>query len=282
MTLKSHFHKHISKGKESPSYLDLELITQIVSLLGSLSVILLFTIPYKDILEIYYTKKTDKFPFLVLIVTIFNTFFFCLYGLQVNQLGIIIPNTYGLTINVIFWLVYVFCMNLTIKKKTIFSLGTLIFIPLAFNVWLWSSFSKEVTGFFAMICSLSLSASPMQNITKCLAEKDNSYIPIRIVSIILLSSVLYLIFAFLVSDKILMITNTWGIITSTFQIIVYLKYSNSNIPSLTKEKENSYKTIEETLNKISYLKDSHNNSEASEVEEVQEVNSNDSETQKII
>lgn len=242
---------------DTPKFIDLELITQIISLLGSISVIIMFTIPYKDIMEIYKTKNADKFPFLVLIVTIINTFFFSLYGLQTNQLGVIIPNGYGLVLNSIFWIIYVFCLDISLKTKTIITVGTIASIPIAFNLWMWGNISKEVTGYFCLLLSLSLGASPMQNLTKSLAERDYSYIPIRIVAVMLNSAILYLIYSILVFDKILIICNIWGILTSSFQIIIYLKLKRE-VQNANKAAncEQAYQTIDDNLNKLSYLRDS--------------------------
>lgn len=241
----------------------MEMLTQILVVMGNLTVIMLYVAPYKDIMDIYYTKKYDKFPYLILIASIVNCFFWLLYGILTSQIGLIIGNGIGLTLNIVYWLVYVYCLEISRNKKLILSLGTLIALPLAFNIWLFQNVPRDITGYCGLCCSLVLSASPMQNLAKAISEKDNSYIPIRIVSIVLLTSLSWSAFGFIIHDLIILIPNLWGICTSIFQMYFFLILMN--------EKKVIKDDTEDDI-KTGYLKDSNE----------QDAENNDFETAKII
>lgn len=205
--------------------LTLEFFTKLIIVLGNLSVIVLFSIPYKDISEIYYTKKIDKFPYMLLVCTIINCFFWLLYGLLTNQIGLIVGNGFGLTLNTIFWLVYIYCTELSSQKKLILTLFTLISLPVVFNLWFMGKISIKITGTLSLIFSMLLSVSPMQNIGKVIQEKDNSYIPIRIVLVVLVSAILWSSYGFIKMELVVLIPNVWALFTSAIQIYFYNKYS---------------------------------------------------------
>lgn len=222
----------------------IEFFTKLIIILGNLSIIILYTIPTSDMIEIYKTKKTDKFPYLILVVSIINCFFWLLYGLITQQIGIIMGNSFGITLNTIFWIIYLYCMNINTKNKLFLTIFTLVSIPLFFRLWLWSGVTKEVTGTFALLFSMTLSVSPMQNIRKCIEEKDSSYIPIRIVCVAFISAVIWFIYGLIKMDLIVLVPNIWALLTSSIQIYFYLKNSDS-------------KTVNEDSSETTmYLKDS--------------------------
>jgi uncharacterized protein with PQ loop repeat len=224
----------ISSKATGFSIFNLEFLIQLSAILGNLTIILLYTVPYKDILEIYKTKDTEKFPSAILVINIVNTFFWTIYAILTNQIGLLVGNLYGLTLNCIYWITYVYCLKISSEKKLITCLFTLISIPLFFNMWLYKGISKGLTGYIALTTSSLMSVAPAQNFGKIFREKDNSYIPIRIVVIIFLSGVIWFLYGILVWDMIVILPNVWASLIGFVQIMIYIKFAK---PSLTKEED---------------------------------------------
>ena len=228
---------------------NLEFLIQLSAILGNLTIILLYTVPYKDILEIYKTKDTEKFPSAILVINIFNTFFWTIYAILTNQIGLLIGNLYGLTLNCIYWITYVYCLKISNQKKLITCLFTLISIPLFFNMWLYNGISKGITGYIALTTSSLMSVAPAQNFGKIFREKDNKYIPIRIVQIIFLSGVIWVLYGVLVWDMIVILPNVWASVIGFIQILIYIKFAKPQSKKEEKIQEDEKKDEEKKLKK---------------------------------
>lgn len=201
----------------------------IFSSIALVCTITLFTIPYWDLKEIYRTKETDKFPYLLFVNFAIQCYFWAWYGILISSTSVILCNSYGLVTNTGFIIVFILCTNLEENyKKAIIGgiivvIGILLYISFSFQI------SKSIYGSIALVFNILAMLSSGQKIRDAMEHKDISYIPIKIVLIVLLNSSMWMIYGILIGWDLFIITpNVIGISVSVFQLYLFKLYDTNN------------------------------------------------------
>ena len=64
---------------------DSNTLINLISALATIVSIGVSTVPIADVLEFYRTKQTEKFPYLVFVCFILNSFIWAAYGFKINS-----------------------------------------------------------------------------------------------------------------------------------------------------------------------------------------------------
>lgn len=197
----------------------------------SATTIIRFTIPGKDIYNIYKTKITTKFPYFVLINTILNSVFWFYYWLHMRHPFFIFNTIYGITTNLFYLIVFINCLDITDEKRKKLIFISIVSPIIIYLMLLVFQITYEYVAIIATFFNTLMLASPLQKINKCFKEKDNSYLPLNIILLNTFSSTGYVIYATVYYNwnVFLMITHTTSLFLGVFQIFVYYHFSKIEV-----------------------------------------------------
>ena len=217
------------------------------------------TIPYKDIQEMYYTREVHKFPWMIFIVTLFDATFWASYWYFVDNIYFKILAYYGLCITLIFLTAFIsFHDHLSFSEKLIRYVATYSIFPIVFFSLINSGFDPIIIGLFPLGSNCLVYVSPLQKLKKCIEEKDNSYLPIKIILVNLISSTLYLFFIGIYCyDIITFFPQALAFVLSNTQLYFWNKYKKEQETI----KNNLNLSLEEISNERSLSFKENNNSD---------------------
>jgi len=185
-----------------------------------------FILPGLQIYEIYKTKVTHKFPYTVLIFTLFNCMLWLIY-FEDRYMGVHIwLNAFmGKLENIFYLLVFISCLDINIVKKRIIMACTVIMPFLICYIWCYLKIKVQITGYMALFFNCSMFLAPMQKVRLCIEEHDNEYLPIRLILLNLFCSIGFvLLIWFYRWDNIMFSIFIFSIIISSLQVFIWNKY----------------------------------------------------------
>lgn len=214
----------------------------LLEIIGNLISIGVNTVSSIDIYHMYKTKENvDKFPYLMFIPFILNNFFWTIYGFKLDSLPIIACSLYGYIANNIYLVFYI--LSTTLAKNTQHNLIAIQIISQILLYTIINSFSPDPSfyGFIASSFSILTVISTIQKIYYAMTKKDNSYIAIKVVSVIFCSSCIWFTIGTQLDYNIyIMIPNSIGIVICGFQIYLYKKLSKQG-NSISKQENKNWK-----------------------------------------
>ena len=185
-----------------------------------------FLLPGLDIYEIYKTRITHKFPYYVLICNLGNNTLWLIYFEHI-YLGdhVWFNMALGFIESITYLLLFIYCLDLDLVTK-IFRMAFTVMIPF-FMILMWNSLGikVEITGYLGTLFNISMFVAPMQKVKLCIEEKDNEYLPIKIIFITLMGSIGFLfLFGIYRWNNLLLFVHTFSVIISSFQIYIWNYY----------------------------------------------------------
>lgn len=205
------------------------MLSELFSTVAFCCTIVLFIIPYWDVKEIYKTKETSKFPYLLFINFAIQCYAWFWYGIGINSTSVYLCNLVGLIANTGYIIVFTLSTNLSDQyKKGIISFICLLLVVL-FSISIMITIPIRVYGIVAVVFNSLALFSSGQKIKDAIDKEDNSFIPIRIIIIVLFNSAFWIAYAITIGfDLFIIIPNMIGIIMATIQIYLFKKYDKTN------------------------------------------------------
>lgn len=225
-------------------------LIDVFSILGLCTIFVLYSAPIIDIVKIAKTRKTKSYPYIYLLVNSLASFFYVVYGIKRKANAIIIPNTYGFIVFLIYTYIFVFCikkLNLIIKICIVFSITT-IYLLLSF-VFLMNKLIFINYYYFGFSGALFTTIANILTIfkgRKAIKNDNKNYVPIKIILIMFVNCCVWLTYSVLVGlDFFIFVPNTTGAVMSFIDIFIYLLIDLRNTKEeIAKEKEKEKENIE--------------------------------------
>lgn len=241
---------------------DLNTLINLISALATIVSIGVSTVPIADVMEIYKTKQTEKFPYMVFISFILNSFCWAAYGFKINSPAVYASCLYSLPANLIYLIIYIISTKLSTKKKQLLISFSVFSIFAMYEACVLFNFSKDTYGSTGVIINMFAILTTVQKVKSAIDLQDYGYIPIRLVIFVLMNSSLWVTYAVLVGwDMYIFAPNFLGVTLSSFQIILYFYLLNlkhnikkSQYTRLDKEGE---KLEDKRSQKSNYLNDTY-------------------------
>lgn len=177
---------------------------------------------------VLFRKNTDNlatgFPFFM---TFFNCLAWSVYATK--DLSLLAQpfaaNTYGALVNLTFLSVYWYYTK-TDKQKCLVYFGTGCSVTaLVFAIAFFWLNNLEVIGYYASGCAVLMYSAPLAAIGEVYRTKSIAKMPLLPLLGIFSSSILWLVYAFMVQDIPIIIPNALGVLFGTIQLSVYFYYS---------------------------------------------------------
>jgi len=198
---------------------------------ATISTILMFLTHLKTPLQINRNiNSIYNIPFFPHIMTFFNCTLWEKYGILKGDLAMIIVNFIGIIITThVIFVYYKNARDLKAKVEKSFSVMILVLIfILAYVKFNRGLTSYTVLGFLASVSSILMFGSPLTALKKVIQSKNNSSLSIHLSFISLISSGLWVIYGYLISDKFVIIPNGLGCLLAAFQVFIFNCYSTKN------------------------------------------------------
>lgn len=198
-----------------------------------------FALPGQQIYEIYQTKKTQKFPYTVLLCTLCNCTLWEIYFTKHYEgFYLWINAVFGICINVIYLLVFIYHLEIESLKKKFLMACTLMFPFMTIQLWNYFDINVQNTGLICFFFNCSLFVAPMQKVKFCIEEQDNQYLPIKLIVLNLLGSIGFLsLVLFCTWDKILFSVFCFSTVISIIQIFIWNYYRKDDFISSISDNE---------------------------------------------
>jgi len=169
------------------------------------------------------TRETEKVPYLMFLVTIYNCVFWSIYGFQLQEPPIWLCNGVGFFINIFTMVTYLYFVKP--EKNEFLKYVGVLGVSIIGIIIIFSRFSANVNGFFAMILCICLYFTPLQKLREVIDLKDNSYISIKVSGILFLNCVTWTFYGILLGGDVpILVTNSCGVVLSIVQIYIWNKY----------------------------------------------------------
>jgi hypothetical protein len=182
---------------------------------------ILLSVPIVDIYEICLSKDTGKYPYSYLLFGSYCSYAWFIYGIKVNSFALEWSSLYGLIINFTCLVIFICITKIQSYKKNflngIFLVSYLLLITLELSLTLNSHFY----GLSACIIEVIVALSTVQKIQEAILYEDVRYIPINLVVIFFITNLVWLLYAYMLTDIYIAIPNFVGFICNTYQLYLY-------------------------------------------------------------
>ena len=189
--------------------------------------------PLPLIIEIYQKKSVnpDRNPF-IFIVLFINCIIQITYGILIWQSTIIISQILGISLSIIYLIVFYKYGNVR-KKKTILKYIIFINVSMIIGLFCISKFdikaSIQIFGTLALLSSIVMMLSPLSTVKAVIRDRNSIHLPKHIVIATFVSCLAWLLYGIAVQDIFIWAPNVIGIPSSLFQIALLFKYPESKI-----------------------------------------------------
>ncbi len=186
---------------------------------------LLMIIPTLDILHIYKTKETNKYPYLYLILTAVCYYAWAVYGWKVDALPLLWSSLIGVMFNIIFVIVFIYSTLLNSKFKLFLSFSFLFVFILLLIIESLINISENIYGLFGSISECIVAVSTIQKLKEAIMLRDISYIPIRLIITFWVNNIFWIWYAIELKDFFIILPNVMAFLLNSIQISLYRIYS---------------------------------------------------------
>ena len=189
---------------------------------------ILLSVPIVDIYEIYCNKDTDKYPYSYLLFGSYCSYAWFIYGIKVNSFALQWSSLYGLIVNFVCLVIFIMTTKMLPYKKNVLNGIFLMSYILLIIIELNSTLNSQLYGLSACIIEVIVAVSTVQKIQEAILYKDIRYIPINLVVIFFFTNIVWLVYAYMLSDIYITIPNSVEFICNSYQIYLYNLFSNKN------------------------------------------------------
>lgn len=199
-----------------------DIISNTLATVCVITTIIRFSMPYKEIYEIYQTRITEKFPYLILVnQLICQVIWFTYWNVHWNPFFIFLA-IYCSIVSQIFLFVFVYCCDILETNKnilySIIGVGPIVSVIILRIL----NLNLNIIGITGITFTIFMFLSPFQKILECFKKEDNSYLPIRLIKFNLFSSCCYVIYGtFFFYSLYVIVPHTLSILIAISQILVY-------------------------------------------------------------
>ena len=193
-----------------------------IALIASCLTVGLFTSPLKIAQEIRLNKATGAYSAIPYLAMALNCFFWSLYGYNLGDNAIIVPNAIG---------IFVACLTLSTFKNNVeqdrqaavtrqYQIGAAIGAVLLSWAYLIPPYgnSKGRLGLLGAALSISMFASPLATIRQVVTEKNSASLPIPMVIMGTLATIFWSLYGHAIGDMFILVPNVLGLTFSLLQL----------------------------------------------------------------
>ena len=203
------------------------------SLLGSFCILLSIlrqTIAFWSIKEMYESRIVHKFPWMILVISLCSSVSWLAYWAFIDNIYFKITAIYGIIVNITFLLLFIsFHDHLKSYDKNFRYLLTLSFFSSLYFTLVYSGIDVTTIGLVATFFNCLIYFSPLQKITECIEQKDNSYLPIRIITLNFINAIAYIVFIIIYCyDFMVLFPQLLAFMLSCIQIYFWFRYKKEN------------------------------------------------------
>jgi len=211
-------------------------LSGVVAICASALTVGLFTSPLKIAQEIRLNKSTGGYSPLPYLAMVLNCFFWALYGYNISDKAILLPNIVGICVALL--TLTAFKNNIDGDKqagflRTVLISGSVGIILLAW-VYLFPPSDNSVArmGFAGAGLSISMFASPFATIKQVIMEKNSSSLPIPMVTMSALACVSWTLYGHMIGDMNVFVPNALGLLFSLAQLTLAGAYPRKSATSV--------------------------------------------------
>mmetsp|Transcript_20453 Transcript_20453/g.21230 ORF Transcript_20453/g.21230 Transcript_20453/m.21230 type:complete len:357 (-) Transcript_20453:29-1099(-) len=184
-----------------------------------------YTIPFKDTYDLYKSRVTHKFPYFVQVFTILNNLLWYVYFCRRYDFFILVCCCYGTAAPLLQLTVFIYCFPMRSSFKYLFFFLSLILPVTIIMFWIILDIRISINAYVAILFNIMMFASPMQKVKDCIREKDNTFLPIRLILLNMSSSFGYVIYTSVyIHNYYMFFCHILSLVFSFTQTYFYLKY----------------------------------------------------------
>lgn len=222
-----------SAGNEN----EMELQTSNLSFLqiaAFLSSIVMQLTLFPTVVKILRTKTTGELDGLPYVMLFYSSFLWLVYGMLIDNVGVVLPNFSGLLLGFLYTLAYhKNCKSMWLKQKLYSyykicsSVTFLLYICIYFTTYDSYVF---LVGLLSSLSSVINFGAPLSSLKAVIKNKDTSSIPLEMSIGSLICSFLWLLYGLLLKNLFLIIPNLGGFILGLMQVCLIMLYCNKPTP----------------------------------------------------
>lgn len=191
-------------------------LASLFSTLGILISIGLFFSPIVTLRKSIKTKKIENISLLFVVAYLLNAFLWVCYGIRMDVLEVLIPNSISLILQSFYVFIFVRVYPEKLKYLKYIALMLLAFFGVAIFLPL------HVLGFFAMLVNVFTTVSLAERIIPTIRSRDPKFINLLILTLATINCACWMIFALFIQDMWIMIPNAFGVIVGLVQFYVFM------------------------------------------------------------
>ncbi|XP_028326514.1 sugar transporter SWEET1 [Gouania willdenowi] len=196
----------------------------------------MFSTGLSDLKKMRESKSSDNIQFLPFLTTCLNNFGWLFYGLLKSDQTIILVNTIGALLQILYIVMY---LTYTDKRRRLMSQ---IFTAVMVLLGGWLYFSTILTDKEAQLSQLGLTCSavtvsmylsPLTDLVRIVRSRDIKCLSFPLTIATFFTSTSWVLYGQQLNDYYIVVPNTPGIITSVIRLYLFWKFSsvNQNSPS---------------------------------------------------
>ncbi|RLN54005.1 hypothetical protein BBJ28_00015426 [Nothophytophthora sp. Chile5] len=205
----------------------------VLRVLTTVAAVMVGLSPLPDFWRIHKTRCTGDVSILPIALLFCNCYMWAMYGFMVgNIFPVFVVNLFGMLTSVGFSAVYYRWSTerprvhqLWARASVVLAIGTFYRILGGCGATNQSADQVAATlGFMSVGVNIALYASPLANMKTVIQTKNAASLPISISAVFLGNAILWVIYAFAVSDMFVLVPNTLGMALCTAQVALYVMY----------------------------------------------------------
>lgn len=199
-------------------------LVDLLGAVGNICAIVYFVVPALIIYEMIQTHESNKVPYMVFVSTIMNCLSWTAYGIRLGFWPIYLCNSLGIIANSVYLSIFFLHLDIAKFKKFVLLTTSILLIVFIF-AWLYSWENVKLVGMVACLINTVMLITPLQKSAEVYKYQDNSFIPIHLTLVNVLSTTVWTLYGFSNNfNMFVMIPNFTGFCFSIFSIYLWNKF----------------------------------------------------------
>jgi len=191
--------------------------------IGTILPIALFLAPAPAMKRVLSSKEVGVLPSLPFSLMFLNCMLWVMFGLRISELPVILPNSVGFTLSVLYLLIYAKCCKsqITLMRETVF-----ILVVCMIGYFMFTAYDEFYIATMAAIASVCMLASPLAKVATVVSTKNAAHLgPLPLCIVGWLCSFVWFILGYYYLDKPqVWICNLLGNISCTLSLVLFARY----------------------------------------------------------